>query len=35
MEGKKSTEGVDLAGMRQSIDRALTLSSEAVARLEA
>lgn len=33
MEGKKSTEGVDLEGLRQMIDRALTASTEAVARL--
>lgn len=33
MEGKKGTEGVDLEGLRQMIDRALTASTEAVARL--
>jgi aminoglycoside phosphotransferase (APT) family kinase protein len=35
MEGKKSTEGVDLEGLRQMIDRSLTASTEAVARLGA
>ncbi|MFN9357851.1 MAG: phosphotransferase family protein, partial [Alphaproteobacteria bacterium] len=35
MEGKKSTEGVDLEGLRQMIDRSLTASTEAVARLDA
>ncbi len=32
-EGKKSTEGIDLDGMRESIDRSLTLSELAVNRL--
>ena len=32
-EGKKSTEGVDMDGMRESIDRSLTLSELAVNRL--
>ena len=35
MEGKKGTEGVDLAGLLQSIDRSLELADEAVARLRA
>ena len=34
MEGKKSTQGVDLDSLRQSIDRSLTLATEAVDRLE-
>lgn len=33
-EGKKSTEGVDMDGMRESIDRSLTLSELAVRRLQ-
>jgi len=33
MAGQKSTEGVDLEGLRGMIDRALTLAEEAVARL--
>ena len=33
MEGKKGTEGVDLAGLRAGIDRSLTLAEQAVARL--
>jgi aminoglycoside phosphotransferase (APT) family kinase protein len=33
MEGKKSTEGVDLAALRQTIDRSLAQAVEAVARL--
>jgi len=33
MEGKKSTEGIDLQGMRDSIDYSLTLSAQAVDRL--
>lgn len=33
MEGKKSTEGVDLVGLREGIDRSLALAEEAVARL--
>jgi len=33
MEGKKSTAGVDLVGLRRSIDRSLELSEQAVARL--
>jgi len=33
-EGKKSTAGVDLAELRQGIDRSLTLAEAAVARLE-
>lgn len=33
MEGKKSAEGVDLVGLREGIDRSLTLAEEAVARL--
>ncbi len=32
-EGKKSTEGIDMDGMRESIDRSLTLSELAVNRL--
>lgn len=35
MEGKKGTEGVDLAGLLQSIDRSLELADEAVGRLRA
>ena len=35
MEGKKSTAGIDLDGLRQRIDGALTLAEQAVARLEA
>ncbi len=34
MEGKKGTEGVDLAGLKLSIGRSLTLAEEAVARLK-
>lgn len=34
MEGKKSTAGVDLAGLRQRIDSALALAEQAVARLK-
>lgn len=33
MEGKKSTDGVNLDGLLQSIDRNLTLAEEAIARL--
>ncbi|MBO6563741.1 MAG: hypothetical protein JJ956_03275, partial [Pseudomonadales bacterium] len=33
MEGKKSSEGVDLEHMRSRIDGALTLSEQAVNRL--
>ena len=33
MAGQKSTEGVDLEALKQSIDRALTLAEEAIARL--
>jgi aminoglycoside phosphotransferase (APT) family kinase protein len=33
LEGKKSTEGVDLEGLKATIDRSLTLSQQAVARL--
>ena len=33
MAGQKSTEGIDLEGLRSSIDRSLTLSMEAVQRL--
>lgn len=33
MEGKKSTAGIDLEGLRQSIDASLTLSAQYVARL--
>jgi aminoglycoside phosphotransferase (APT) family kinase protein len=33
MEGKKSTAGIDLEGMRESINISLTLSAEAVNRL--
>ena len=33
MEGKKSTEGVDLDGLRQRIDSSLTASEQAVSRL--
>jgi aminoglycoside phosphotransferase (APT) family kinase protein len=33
LEGKKSTEGVDLEGLKATIDRSLTLSEQAVARL--
>lgn len=33
MAGQKSTEGVDLVGLKQSIDRALMLAEEAVGRL--
>jgi aminoglycoside phosphotransferase (APT) family kinase protein len=34
MEGKKGTEGVDLAGLRASISRSLDLAVQAVERLE-
>ena len=34
MEGQKSTEGVDLAGLRKSVEHSLTLAEQAVARLE-
>ncbi|HUY27405.1 MAG TPA: phosphotransferase family protein [Candidatus Binataceae bacterium] len=34
MEGKKSTVGVDLAGLRQSIDRSLELSDRVASRLQ-
>ena len=34
LEGKKSTEGVDLDGLRRMIDRSLTLADEAVQRLQ-
>ncbi|MCH7698060.1 MAG: phosphotransferase family protein [Chloroflexi bacterium] len=34
MEGQKSTEGVDLEGLRKSVEYALTLAEQAVARLE-
>lgn len=35
MEGQKSTEGVDLEGLRTRIDQSLTLAMRAVERLEA
>ena len=34
MEGKKSTEGVDLEGLRKSVEYSLTLAEQAVARLD-
>ena len=34
MAGKKSTDGVDLAGLRDRIDGSLTLAAQAVARLQ-
>lgn len=33
MAGQKSTEGIDMVGLKASIDRSLTLAEEAVARL--
>ena len=33
MAGQKSTEGIDLVGLKASIDRSLTLAEEAIARL--
>jgi len=33
MAGQKSTEGVDLVGLRASIDRSLELAQQAIARL--
>lgn len=35
MEGKKSAQGVDLEGLRQTIDRSLKLATDAVNRLQA
>jgi hypothetical protein len=34
MEGKKSTDGVDMPGLRRAIDIALMQSEQAVERLE-
>ena len=34
MEGKKSTKGIDVEGLRKSVEYALTLAEQAVARLE-
>ena len=33
MEGKKSSEGIDLPNLRQRVDQNLTLAAQAVARL--
>ena len=35
MEGKKTTEGVDLEGLKSSIDLSLTFAEQALARLDA
>ena len=34
MEGQKSTEGIDTEGLRKSVEYALSLAEQAVARLE-